>query len=53
MVRLAGFCSATVARAPNPMSNSPSPVTTTTDLSGWALARPRPTVIALPMAAQR
>ncbi len=37
-----GLLSATVARAPNPMSNSPSPASTTTDLFSCAFARPRP-----------
>ena len=48
-----GFFAAAVASAPNPISISPSPVTTKTRRFGCARASPNPTVTALPIAPQR
>src|SRR5215831_9069568 len=50
MARLSGFFAAAVASAPNPISISPSPVTTKTRRFGCARASPNPTVTALPIA---
>ncbi len=49
MVRLAGAAAAMMARAPSAISCSPSPVTTSTGRSGWASARPKPTIAAAPI----
>src|SRR5439155_24853013 len=53
IARLFGFFTAAVASAPNPISISPSPVTTKTRRFGCARASPNPTVTALPIAPQR
>ncbi len=51
--RLAGRCSAIVAKPPMPISASPSPVITTTGRDGRASASPSPIIAAPPMAPHR
>ena len=53
IARLGGRCAPIVASAPNPISISPSPVTTRTRRSGRAIAKPSPTIAEAPIAPHR
>src|SRR5258708_3880256 len=50
--RLAGACTATVARLPRPIRRSPSPLNARTRRAGCAMARPRAMATVPPMAPQ-